>query len=69
MSKRNKMVMRAGYKVYTEYHEKRNPTFVLVYNYEFINKPCEVVNFVVSFVPLKRIHPTALGRWKIKLKY
>lgn len=62
------MKMRAGYVNVTKFLENQSPVDIIVFNYDFYNKPCEVVSHVIGFKPEKKGYVNALGIWKVKLK-
>ena len=61
--------MKAGYIIETNfYSELESAKAIIVFNYVFHNRPCEIINHVTNFLPDKNIHSNALGVWKVKLK-
>lgn len=63
------MVMRAGYIQETNFLSAvESAKAIIVFNYVFHSRPCEVVSHVTGYIPDRKAHSNALGFWKVKLK-
>lgn len=60
--------MRTGYIVETRGELSQRTVGILVFNYVFYSRPCEVENHIIPYQATKKQHPNALGRWNVKLK-
>lgn len=60
--------MRTGYIVKTHGELNKNTVGIVVFNYDYLSTPCEVVSYLVPYRATKKHHSNALGKWNVKLK-